>query len=144
MTDRRQASPPIERRDSRFREVLSMFMVRVSALGALLVLLDLRVNFVIAGQAIQIGGSGFSDQLKGAVIALILVSGYSAVKEYWLGSSEGGQIQNAALSRIAEQSAPAAAAVAAAGAAPIKTDAVHVDANTATVNEVPQPQKGST
>jgi hypothetical protein len=129
----------------KFRETLSIFMVRVSALGALLVLVDLRLNLVVAGQTIQIGGTGFSDQLKGAVIALILVSGYSAVKEYWLGASEGGQAQSASMSRIAEASAPtAAAAVAAASSstAPLKTDEVKIEAQTATVTEV-QP-KGST
>lgn len=136
-----EMNPPIERRSVKFREVLSMFMVKVGAAGAAIVLIDLKFTLVIAGQTINIG-SGFSPDLKGAVIASILISGYTAVKEYWLGSSEGGQIQNATLSRIAEQSAPVTAAAVAAASAPITTDTVNVEATTANVNES-QPPKGT-
>lgn len=124
----------IERRAGKFTEVLSHFMVRVSALGAAWVLIDLRLDLVFSGHHIQIGGAGFSDQLKGAVIALILVSGYTAVKEYWLGASATGEIQSASMSRIAEASAPVAAAAAAAATAnnnspsTIKAEDVKVEA----------------
>lgn len=103
----------IERRAPKFTEALSMFMVRVAAGGALIVLIDLKITFVIAGQTITVG-SGFSADLKGAVIASILISGYTAVKEFWLGASATGLQQAESISRIAEASAPVAAAAVAA------------------------------
>lgn len=129
-----------ERRHPKFIEALSRFMVRVSALGAMWVLIDLRLNLTILvygqPQVIQIGGGGFSDQLKGAVIALILVSGYTAVKEFWLGASAGGQEQQASMARIAENSAPVAAAAAAAAAPNGSTvKDMHVEADTVEVNK---------
>lgn len=78
-----------------------MFMVWVGAIGAILVLIDIKFTFMIGQQTITIG-SGFSPDLKGAVITAILISGYTAVKEYWLGASAGGQTQSESMSRIAE------------------------------------------
>lgn len=102
------------RRQGRFTERLSMFMCIVAALGAAVVLLDPKITFVVAGgHSISLGGEGFSADLKGAVIASILISGYTAVKEYWLGASATGQNQAESMSRIAEASAPVAAAAAA-------------------------------
>lgn len=121
----------------KYTERLSSFMVAVAAIGAGIVLLDVKVTLTIWGQVIQLGGAGFSADLKGAVIASILISGYTAVKEYWLGASATGQNQSESMSRIAEASAPvAAAAAAAASATPsgtIKADDVKIDA-TGTVN----------
>lgn len=67
---------------------------------------------------------------------------------FWIGTSKGSADKDAALSRIAEASAPtAAAAAAAAGAAsaqqqsnPIKTDEVKIEAETATVTTEAQPK----
>ncbi len=98
---------------------------------------------------VTFGLDGFSRDLKGAVISAILIGGWSAVKEYWLGASDGGRNQSAALSRIAENAAPATAAATAAAAATasalaaqpaaaIKTDEVKVQANTAEVSVVDQ------
>lgn len=97
----------IERRvsPSRFTERLSLLMVRVAALGAFIVLLDIKITFVFFDHTLSLGG-GFSNDLKGAVIASILISGFAAVKEYWLGASEQGQSQSASLSRIAEAGMP--------------------------------------
>lgn len=75
---------------SMFTERLSLFMVIIAALGGFLVLLDPRVQFpVYQGYSLSIGGEGFSADLKGAVVSLILIGGWTAVKEYWLGSSSG-------------------------------------------------------
>lgn len=113
---------------SRFTETLSLLLVKVAAVGAFVVLIDIKLTFVIAEQVINIG-SGFSADLKGAVIASILISGFAAVKEYWLGSSDQGHIQSAAMSRIAEASAPTAAAAAAAASVvtPVKVEDVKME-----------------
>ena len=104
------------RRSGRFIEKLSTFMVSVAAAGALIVLVDIKITFTVFEQVIQIG-SGFSADLKGAVIASILISGFTAVKEFWLGASASGQNQAESMSRIAEASAPVAAAAVAANEA---------------------------
>lgn len=130
-----------ERRATKFTEILSIFMVRTAAVGAFIVLVDIKFTLTIYEQIVTIG-SGFSPDLKGAVIASILISGYTAVKEYWLGASASGQNQSESMSRIAEAAAPATAAAVAASSSssPMKVDEVKIDANTATVNEVaPQP-----
>jgi hypothetical protein len=110
--------PPPERRAGRFTERLSMFMCVVAAMGAAAVLLDPKFTFNVAGQTIAIGGDGFSADLKGAVITAILISGWTAVKEFWLGASASGQNQAESMSRIAEAAAPATAAAVAAAVVP--------------------------
>lgn len=102
----------IERRtNTRFTERLSTFMVMVAAAGAFVVLIDPKVEL----SWITFNGDGFSADLKGAVISAILIGGWTAVKEYWLGSSAAGAETGKSMSRIAEASAPSAAlAVAAA------------------------------
>ena len=133
MEDRRVAN--------KFTEKLSMFMVSVAALGAFFVLADPKMTFTFWGQTIAIDGVEFSADLKGAVIFAILIGGWVAVKEFWLGASDQGKQQQAAIARIAEQSAPSAArAVAAATGAPVVNDAivadtVNVKADTANVTE---------
>lgn len=104
-----------ERRASPFTEQLSLFMLRVAALGAFLVLFDPKFTFEILGQVVQIGGDGFSADLKGAVISAILIGGWTAVKEYWLGSSVGNVKSAEVMQRIAE-SAPTTSAAAVAAA----------------------------
>ena len=119
----------IERRRSRFTEKLSLFMVVVAAIGALGVLMDPRVVILIpGGHTLTLGGAdGFSADLKGAVISAILIGGWTAVKEYWLGASASGTRQSETVSRIAEASpATAAAAVAAAVAQPNPLQATDV------------------
>ncbi len=64
---------------------------------------------------------------------------------FWLGSSKSSADKDASMARIAEASAPVAAAAVAAAALPgktdIKTDEVKIAAEHATVNEAPQPPK---
>ena|SRR3990167_1985320 len=92
-----------ERRAGKFTERISLFMARVSAAGAALVLLAPTLSFTFSGQTIVIGGA-FSDDLKGAVIGLILVAGWTAIKEYWLGSSAGSDKKSETLNKIASDS----------------------------------------
>jgi hypothetical protein len=108
-----------ERRASKFTERLSMFMCAVAAIGAFFVLADPKIHFEFWGQTVVIDGADFSADLKGAVIFAILIGGWVAVKEYWLGASDQGKKQQESIARIAEQSSPAqAAAVAAATGQP--------------------------
>lgn len=79
----------VERRRGKFTEILSLFMVKVAAAGGMLVLFDPKITFMIGQQSFSFGG-GFSADLKGAIIASILISGWTAVKEYWLGASAPG------------------------------------------------------
>lgn len=96
----------VERRSSIFREKLSFFMVVTAAIGGFLILLDPRFSGEIFGQPISFGGEGFSAELKGAVVTIMLIGGWSAVKEYWLGASADGQKTNESISRIAESATP--------------------------------------
>ena len=89
-----------ERRSGVFTEKLSLFMVVTAALGAVLVLFDPKTTFVVAGQTLNLGGEGFSADLKGAVISAILIGGWTAVKEYWLGSSAGSEKKSETISRL--------------------------------------------
>ena len=91
-----------ERRTSKFTERLSLFMVRVAAIGAAYVLLAPKFTFLISGQVIEIGSGGFSADLKGAVVSLILIGGWSAVKEFWLGTSASSEKKSDALQRMVE------------------------------------------
>lgn len=95
-----------EKRQSQYTEKLSTFMAVASALGGMWVLLDPVFTITLWGQVVKLGGEGFSADLKGAVVSLILIGGWTAIKEYWLGSSASGQKQSEAVARIAEASAP--------------------------------------
>ncbi len=106
----------IERREAgRYTEKLSTFMAVASALGGAWVLLDPKITLTLGEQVVQIGGEGFSADLKGAVVSLILIGGWTAIKEYWLGASASGQKQSESMSRIAEASTPAAVIAASPG-----------------------------
>lgn len=103
-----------ERRASTFAERLSLWVVFIAALGAFMVLIDMKATVTISGQVFQIGGDGFSSELKGAVITIMLIGGWTAVMGFWLGQSDSGQQQARSMSRIAEQAPNVAAAVVAA------------------------------
>ena len=92
----------VDRRASKFTERLSLFMVRVAAVGAAYVLLEPKFTFMIYDQVIAVGGEGFSADLKGAVVSLILIGGWSAVKEFWLGTSASSEKKSDALQRMVE------------------------------------------
>lgn len=100
-----------ERRSaSKFREYLSAFMVGIAALGAGYILLDPQFSFMFeGGTTLKLGGEGFSADLKGATITMVVIGGFVAVKEFWLGASASGQTQSEAMSRIAEAASPAIA-----------------------------------
>ena len=96
-----QARRAEDRKPRKFTERLSWFMVIAAALGALLVLIDPFFAFKLGNTEIAFGGK-FSADLKGAVISAILIGGWTAVKEYWLGASAGQQAQSDTMGRIAE------------------------------------------
>ena len=114
----------IDRRAGMFTERISLFMARTSAAGAAFILLNPKFDITIFGQSIHIGGAGFSLDLQGSVITL--VAGWTAVKEYWLGSSAGSEKKSDAIQKMAE-GAPQVTAVA-------------VEANRDVLKEVPPKQ----
>lgn len=92
----------VEKRATPFQEWLSKFMVRTASLGAAYVLVDPRLTATDSSLAFVMNSGGFSNDLKGMVIGAILVGGFSSVREFWLGTSKGGQEQAASQARIAE------------------------------------------
>ena len=109
----------IERRENKFSETVSMWMLKAATIGAIVVLLDLRFTITIGDQVIAIG-SGFSADLKGAIISIMLIGGWTAVKEYWLGSSAGSAARAQTIDKIVQDAPAAQAAQVAAIAAAIK------------------------
>ena len=95
-----------DRRDPKFIEKLSMYMVVVATAGAFLILLDPKVTLTIYGQVINLGGDPYSQELKGAVIMGMLLGGWSGVQKFWLDSSASQKEQSQAMSRIAEAASP--------------------------------------
>lgn len=95
----------IERRNDVFTQSVSMWMLKAATVGAIIVLADVRFTLTFAGQIFSIG-SGFSPDLKGAIISIMLIGGWTAVKEYWLGSSAGSAARAQTIDKIV-QDAPA-------------------------------------
>jgi len=125
---------PSDRRSNPFTEKLSWLMAWAAALGGAYVIIDPVITLHITDSVqIKLGGDGFAEQMKGAVLALILVEGWKAVKEYWLGSSAGSAKSADVMQRIAE-AAPTVAAAAAAAAAPTPKNGHPVKADDVTVN----------
>lgn len=122
-----------DRRRDDFLHKLALRMLWIAAVGAFVVLIDPRMTFPISADiVVQIGSKeGFSPDLKGAVVSLILIGGFTAVKEFFFGSSAGREKQGEALSRIAE-AVPAAVAPA---PETLKTNRVDVVADTASITE---------
>lgn len=91
----------------RFVERLSCVLVVFSAFGALYVLIDPVLSFKLAnGNTFSLGGNGFADQMKGAVLMLILIAGFTAVVNYWLGASNTGDKAQESVNAIATAAAP--------------------------------------
>lgn len=135
----------------KYIERLSTMLVVLAFVGTIIVLIDPVITFETAGGTVlRFGGTGFSDQLKGAVVSLILVSGFAGVIGYWLGASNTGDKAQESVSNIATAagtgSGGAAAIAAAAGAAPapgskppggpMQTGDVTINTPSATVNEI--------
>lgn len=123
---------PEKRISNRFIETVSLYIITVASLGAAWVLVDPKVSLAFDWGDISFGG-GFSNDLKGAVISAILIAGFTAVIAYWLGASDGGRSQSAAVARIAESAAPAA--VAAATGQSVKTETMQVAAEQVNVQQ---------
>ena len=58
-----------------FQEVLTLLFIVISAAGASIVLI----------------GDGYSPEIKGSIITLMLIAGYTGVREFWFGSSPAEQ-----------------------------------------------------
>ncbi len=125
----------MDRRKAIFPEHLSIRVVWIAGVGAFLVLLDPSITLTFMGQIVKIGGDGFSSELKGAVITIMLIGGWTAVMSFWLGASDSMAKQQASISRIAE----AAPVSASAQTAPISADTVNVAATTANVTGETKP-----
>ncbi len=142
MPDLNSISDPASRR---FIERLSCLLVVFAACGALYVLIDPVLVLQLGnGNTLKVGGNGFADQMKGAVLMLILVAGFTAVVQYWLGASNTGDKAQENVNAIAAAAAPAqAAAVAAAtgtgSGTGIKADNVDIVADSATLTERKDP-----
>lgn len=96
-----------------FVEKLSMCLIRGSMAGAALILLDPTMAYTFAdGTVFHLGGTGFSEQLKGAVISAILITGFAGVITYWLGASKQGDKAQDSVNSIAQAAGPAVAAAA--------------------------------
>jgi hypothetical protein len=92
-----------------FQEKLSSRMLMIAGVGAILVLLDPKMIIPLGADiSLRIGGEGFSNDLKGMVIGAILVGGFNSIREFWLGTSVGGQKAADLVGRVAEAAAPAA------------------------------------
>lgn len=92
-----------DRRKSAFSERLSLIVVIIAAFGAFGVLLDPIVTLDILGQEFKFGGDGFSSELKGAVITIMLIGGWQGVMGFWFGNSDSSKQQGQSIARIAEQ-----------------------------------------
>ncbi len=57
-----------------FVEFVSLLLLAIGATGGMIVLLG-----------------DFSDEIKGAVVTLILIGGFTDVRSFWLGSSQGSR-----------------------------------------------------
>ncbi len=136
-----------DRRSRQFIETISLILITFSILGGFLVLIDPVVSWkTVSGVSISIGGGGFGDQLKGAVIQSILFGGFTGVVGYWLGASSSGVKAQESVNTIATAAAPTTAAAVLAAtesvatgspSAPIKTETVNVEAENAVVKEKP-------
>lgn len=143
----------IVRRGRSFLECLTYIVIFIAGAGGMYVLIDPVLTVTIGGQSIKIGGDGFAEQMKGAVIQTLLIGGWTTALAYWLGASKQGQESAQAVSQIAVSAAPSqAAAVAAARSepaapipptsaapGPIVADTVEVTANNATLTEKDKP-----
>ena len=144
-----------ERRSGAFIERLSCLLVVFSALGAALVLIDpmFAIEFG-GGTMIKIGGNGFSDQLKGAVVMLVLIAGFTATVNYWLGASDQGAKAQDTINSVAANSSgpgpgtPSGTPIKSDGTGSIdpslKTDTINVVADTATITPATPTTEGET
>ncbi len=142
----------IEKRHRTFIECLTYIVVFIAGMGGFYVLLDPVITLTFNGQSIKVGGDGFAEQMKGAVIQTLLIGGWTTALAYWLGASKQGQESAQTVSQIASAAAPSqAAAVAAARSEPaapiapsqspgtIVTDKIDVTANEATITAKDKP-----
>ncbi len=91
-----------ERRSSTFTQKISLIVIFIAGWGGMWVLLDPVFTLSWWGQTVKVGGDGFSEQLKGAVVQTLLIGGWTTVLAYWIGASASGSKQQESIARIAE------------------------------------------
>jgi hypothetical protein len=101
-----------DRRAVSFQEWLSKSMMRTAVAGAAYVLIDPKMTITDQAIAFVMNSGAFSSDTKGLIVGAILVGGYNSIREFWLGTSKGGQDAAQAMARVAE-AAPTAVAKAA-------------------------------
>lgn len=91
----------------------------------------LLIVFALAAVSVHFA----NDQAERSTMLQTIINFTMLAVGFWLGSSKGAVDKDASISRIAEASAPVAAAAVAAATIPgtIKADDVSVSANTATI-----------
>lgn len=96
-----------EKREPVFVQRLTYIVVTFAGLGALLIMVDPVITLVLSsGDSVKLGGEGFSEQLKGAVIQTLLIGGWTTALGFWLRITPTEQRQQETVSRMAEQAAP--------------------------------------
>lgn len=66
--------------------------------------LSLILLAISAGGALWLGLAGkLNDQLLGAIVTLMLIAGYTGVREFWLGSSRGSDSKQMVLDELARR-----------------------------------------
>lgn len=96
-----------------YKEALSNRMVRLAGLVAVYIIVDPQIAVPLGdGSFLKFGGTGFSSELKGVVIGIVLSEGYKKISEYWFGNTAAGQKTGETMERMAE-AAPVAATKAA-------------------------------
>lgn len=108
-----------------FVERLTYIVVTFAGFGGLLVMIDPVLTFTLPGDgnSINVGGDGFSEQLKGAVIQTLLIGGWTTALAFWLRITPTEQRQQEAVSRMAESANPAQARAVAAARGPAPSEA---------------------
>ena len=92
----------MDRRAGEFNEKLAIVLVIGGILGAMLVLIDPVLTITMKnGVTLHLGGTGFSDQLKGAVVSMILVSGFANAVAFYFGSSNSDKMKNQTINTLA-------------------------------------------
>ena len=76
------------RKPTKYTERLTTYLVWFAGLGCAWVLIDPVLIFPLSvigeGAVLKLGASGFSNDLKGAVIGTVIVGTFGAIHKFWL------------------------------------------------------------
>ncbi len=92
------------RKPSKYTERLSSSLLWIAGVGCAWVLLDPVVILPLSdGAVIKLGASGFSNDLKGAVIATVIVGSFVALHKYWLDRNDDREVTETEIPETKEQ-----------------------------------------